>query len=142
MRISKIFLASLLFFGLFAGGQTVMGDLWSSHDVQSNTSLTIRDDYQQIQNDLSSENNSIRSKIERLDVRQSGVLDAASAGILLVPQLIGVLISPITSLLGALTSVTSTFTVFLPGWAATLVELIIISTVVFAILWLLLGVRT
>lgn len=142
MKASEIFIASILFFGLFTGGTTFMNDLWSNHDVNSETSLTVREDYDKLQQSVNSNNNSLRSKISTLSTDSGGILDAASAGLLLVPQFISVLTQPITLLVSTLGSINSAFAVFLPGWAATMIELLIVSTIGYAIFSIASGVRS
>jgi len=142
MKMSDVFIASILFFGLFTGGTQFMNDLWTNHDVQSNTSLTVREDYKELQGAVSSNNNSLRSKITTLGSDKGGILDAASAGLLLVPQFITVITKPITLLVSTLGSIHSAFSVFLPGWAATMIELVIISTIAYAIFSIATGVRS
>jgi len=142
MKPSTIFIASIMFFGLFTGGTTLMNDLWSNHDVQSDTSLTVREDYETLQKSVNGNNNSLRSKIETLSTDSGGILDAASAGLLLVPQFISVLTQPISLLVSTLGSINSAFAVFLPGWAATMIELIIVATIGYAIFSIALGVRS
>lgn len=135
-------MASILFFGLFTGGTTFMNDLWSEHSVQSNTSITVRENYNTLQSSVNGNNNSLRSKISTLSTDSGGILDAASAGLLLVPQFISVLTQPITLLVSTLSSINSAFAVFLPEWAATMIELLIVSTIGYAIFSIALGVRS
>lgn len=143
MKPSKIFLGTLLFFGLWTGGSQFMTDAWSNHDVQTDNNLTLTQDYERMQQAVDGNNNSLRTKVETLSTDQGGVIDAASAGLLLVPQFVtDVLAVPFTALAGAVNSIASAFSPWLPGWMVTLVRMIIFSTIGFAILSLALGVKS
>lgn len=139
---STIFIGALLFFGLWTGGNQVMTELWSNHNVQKDSSLTLNKDYNRMQNAIDGNNNSLRSKVTTLTTDQGGVLDAASAGLLLVPQFISILTVPFTALGSAVGSIGAAFSGFLPGWATTLIELLIYATIGFAIYSIALGVRS
>lgn len=141
-RPSTIFIGALLFFGLWTGGNQVMTDLWSNHNVQKDSSLTLNQDYEKMQNAIDGNNNSLRAKITKLSTDEGGIVDAASAGLLLVPQFISILTVPFTALGSAVGAIGSAFSAFLPGWAVTLVEMLIYATIGFAIYSIALGVRS
>lgn len=120
----------------------MMTDMWDNHDVKSNTSLTLNKEYETMQQSVDGNNNSLRTKISTLTTDQGGILDAASAGLLLVPQFIEVLATPFTALASAVNSIASAFSPWLPGWMITLIRLLIFSSIGFGILSLALGVRS
>lgn len=135
---SSIYVAMVVFFALATGGSMFMSDGYSNHNVSDNTSVKITDGYDQLQNDVRG-NNSLRSKIETLGSSQGGILDAASAGILIVPQFLSVLIKPVGIMVGTIHATALEFAFFIPDWLVIFVELITVTSVSFAVLSLVLG---
>jgi len=142
MKPSTVFVGAILFFGLWTGGSTVMQDLWDNHNVQSDTSVSLNKDYERMQKAVDGNNNSLRSKITTLTTDEGGVLDAASAGLLLVPQFIQILTVPFTALGSAVSTIGAAFSGILPGWAVTMVEIMIYAVIGFAIYSIALGVKS
>lgn len=135
---SSIYVAAVLFFALTTGGSMFMSDGYSNHNVSDNTSVQVSQQYDNLQDDIRG-NNSLRSKIETLGSSQGGILDAASAGILIVPQFLSVLIQPVGILANTIHNSAIEFAFFVPDWIVIFAELITVVGVSFAVLSLVLG---
>lgn len=141
MKPSKLFIASIFFLGLFTTGNMFMADMWSNHDVQSDTSVTVEKEYSNIEQKVRGGNQSIYNTVRTLSTDQGGVLDAASAGLLLVPRTASTLLSPVTANINILSTTAQAFPTFIPAPVVTLLQLLLIAAASFGVLSLALGVK-
>lgn len=140
MRLSEIFVASVLFFGLFTTGAGFTNSLFEKQDVQDASSVGIQEDYNQLQNKIKGGNNSLQSKLNEISRPDSGALEKASAGLLLVPQFLDVLTTPFKILSSAVDGIAQSYA-FIPAGFVTVLEILIIVSVGFAVLGLAIGQR-
>lgn len=131
---SSAFVVLVLAFGLFTGGTVFLGDLFEQHNVDQTQNLTVDKQYQ-----------SIQDKTNQLDQRVSTVtnstnpLDTASAGILIVPNIVSLLTEPISIATETVGSLSASFDI-IPNWLTTILSLLLTASIAFGIFRVLIGV--
>jgi len=136
MNSYKVMIASLVFFGLFTGASNFQQNFYSEQGVQNNETLPIDREYQDLQNNI----DELRSNVNAVQSPESSILDSAVAGLYLVPNFLGLILSPITILNAAIDSIAAQY-IFVPMFMATLVKTIIIAGVSWSAFRLLIGLR-
>lgn len=138
MRLSEIFFGSVVFFFIFTAGSTFTTSLFEDQQVQDNTSLAVENEYDDLQNTIKGSNNSIQSKLSKLQEPESGVIDSAAAGLLLVPEFINVLTAPMSILSSALDGIALQFS-FVPQSFVTFLKIMIVAGIGFAVFSIAIG---
>jgi len=135
---SSAFVILLVGFGLFTGGTVFMGSAFQKHNVDQTQgqNLTLDKQYEDIQDTT----RSLDQRISTVTSDQGSIVDTASAGILIVPDTLSLLVKPIGIATSTLDSITAAFPTLIPGWLATTMRLIIIAAVLFGVFRILLGV--
>ena len=143
MRPSQIFVGVLLFLGLFNGGTLFLDSLYSNHGIKDNTTIEVSDEYDQMQREIAgkSNNNSLYNKLRTLNTPEAGIADKIAGGLLLVPDFIGVLLSPIQVVEATLDGLSAEFS-YLPGWLFALIRILFYSTLLYAVFSLAVGIRS
>lgn len=133
---STAFVSLIVLFGLFTGGTVFMGDLFDKHNVQGEQKVAVQGEYQDLQN----QTRDIDQNLQELTSDQGSLLDTASAGILIVPRTIGLLLQPLQIATATVGGVSSAFPALIPDWFATMMTLLLLAGVGFGIFRILLGV--
>jgi hypothetical protein len=133
---SSAFITLIVAFGLFTGGTIFMGSTFDKHNVQQEQDLTVDKQYDKIQNNT----RQLDQRLETVTSDQGSVVDTASAGILIVPDTLSLLVQPIGIATQTLGSISSAFPALIPSWLQTMLQLTIIAAIGFGIFRVLLGV--
>lgn len=136
MNAYKVMIASLVFFGLFTGASNFQQDFYEEQGVENNETLPIEKEYQELQGNV----DELRSNVNAVQSPDEGLLDSAVAGLYLVPNFLGLILSPITILNAAIDSIAYQY-IFVPMFLATLVKTVIIAGVSWSAFRLLIGLR-
>lgn len=142
MKPSQATAMTALFLGIFLTGNMFITDFWDNHGVESETSIEVQSEYDQLNQEIQGENNSIRSKVQSIQSPESGLFDKATAGLLLVPKFASVMLAPIGILLTVLQNIHVAFSNVLPGPFVTMIELLIVSRIAYGVFSIAAGVRS
>jgi len=133
---SSAFITLIVGFGLFTGGMTFMGSAFGQHNVQQESSLEVQKEYDKISNKV----RSVDNKASEVTDDQGTILDTASAGLLIVPDILGLLVAPLEVVGATIGTLQAAFPTLIPGWFATMLELVIIGAIGFGIFRVILGI--
>jgi len=136
MNAYKVMIASVMFFALFTGASNFQQDFLDNQGVQSNTTGAIQAEYDKLDGRI----DSLRSNVQAVSSPETSVLDSVVAGLYLVPDFLGVILSPITILSTTIDTIAARY-VFIPGFAATGLKTVIVAGVSWSAFRLLIGLR-
>jgi len=136
MNAYKVMIASIVFFALFTGASNFQNNFFEEQGVTNNQTLPIEKEYESLQNNV----DSLRSNVRAVSSPDEGLLDSAVAGLYLVPNFLGLILSPITLLNAAIDTIAAQY-IFVPVFLATMVKLVIITGVSWSAFRLLIGLR-
>jgi hypothetical protein len=133
---SSAFVTLIVAFGLFTGGTVFMGSTFEKHNVQDEQELTVDKQYNQIQN----QTDKLDQRLETLTSDQGNQIDTATAGILIVPDTLSLLVQPISIATDTIGSISAAFPELVPGWLQTMLQLVTLAAIAFGIFRVLIGV--
>jgi len=137
MDLENVFVAMLLFFGLFAGGSSFQQSFLEEQGVQVNESTPLEQEYSELQDNI----DEIRKEVRKIQQPDTGLLDSAVAGLYLVPKFLGILLSPITILGSTLETIGATYW-FVPEFLTTMLKYILYLGITMGGFRLLIGLRS
>lgn len=133
---SSAFVTLIVAFGLFTGGTIFMGSVFEKHNIDQDQELTVDKQYNKIQNNT----RQLDQRLETVTSSQGSVVDTASAGILIVPDTLSLLVQPIGIATQTLGSISGAFPALIPTWLQTMLQVTVIAAIGFGIFRVLLGV--
>jgi len=134
---SSAFVTLVVFFGLLTGGTVFMGDVFTKHNVDQSDSLQVNKQYE----DLKNNSQSVQTKLKTLTSTDGSFVDTASAGITIVPKTLNLLSKPLEIALSTIGAVQTTYQTLIPGWFATMLQLLLTLSIMFGIFRVLLGLN-
>ena len=147
MKPSDIYISFFVFLALFTGFTGFQTSLYDNHNVESQTTVSVDQEFEQAQRNLGVgefQNNSeslyykIANPKERTGI---GVVDQAVAGILVVPRFIDVMLSPINILSSFIDGMQAQYS-WIPGFIFIAVEGSLYILLGFAVLSVYLGIKS
>lgn len=138
MNPSSAFITLIVAFGLFTGGSAFMGSVFDKHNVEKSQDVSIDKEY----DDLQGKTRAVDEKLETVTSDQGNLLETASAGILIVPDTLNLLLEPVSIATSTIGEISNAFPTLIPDWLSTMLTLIIIAAVGFGVLRILIGVTT
>ena len=137
MDLENVFIAMILFFGLFAGGSSFQQSFMDEQGVELNQTTPLEKEYSQLQDNI----DEIRQEVRKIQQPDTGLLDSAVAGLYLVPKFLGILLSPITILGSVLDTIGASFW-FMPEFLTTMLKYILYLGITMGGFRLLIGLRS
>lgn len=113
-----------------------MNDLFSSHDVESNTSVEIEQEYTELSDKVD------RAAANQEQLTQGDNIVERSAGLYVVPRFIDILTTPLGIVDSTLDSISASYPSLVPGWVTGLLKTIIYGTLFFGMIGMMLRYRT
>lgn len=136
MSAYKVFIASIVFFGLFTGASTFQQSFFNGQNVQNNDTAQINNQYDKLQGNV----DELRNNVRQVQSPDSSILDSVEAGLYLVPNFLTLILSPITILTSTIDALAAQY-IFFPQILATGLKTLIITVVAWSGLRLLIGLR-
>lgn len=137
MNARQLFIGSIVFFALFTGATNFQQAFYEGQGVETNNSLNeINHEYDLLEERV----DTLRSDVRAVSSPETSLLDSAVAGLYLVPDFLSLIMSPIGILNATIDTVAANY-VFVPGFVAGGLKLLIIMTVSWSAFRLLIGLR-
>ncbi|WP_157744160.1 hypothetical protein [Halopenitus persicus] len=141
-------MSTLVFLMGVIGGTNFLNSLYSSHNVDSNTTVEVREEYEEYERavgvgEYQDDPNSLYNRISNPN-RYTGIgaVDQAIAGVLVVPKFIGVLTTPIQIVDGVITGLQqSTVGRYIPNFVWSGFRIGFYATLLYSVFSLIIGMR-
>lgn len=135
IQIGRVFMASVLFLGVLNGLLYIHAEINELHGVENKQAADVTTEYNDLRKTIQSndeENPGIKENLARITGGDNSIFQRASAALVVIPQILGLLFKPLIVL--DTTVGTAVATLPLPGIIEALIMTIIRAATIFAII--------